>query len=525
MNSGQRLLDALLQEAPSKPSANQVASLHTAVKRACSVRETEALRRMDAALDELLHSTDGLFPLFGYSFCGDNRSDSVCFANRFLWAPRGIPQKRRVGFVSSRLGHQLDELPEWFDALRTICSRIDRDREAVALTHKTAGFEFIRRAAYLFGVDRLEVHIAEKLSLENWLLGIGSLEFDDTDGECFPIWISPPDERLSSASVDQQAGAELRCDDRDSIHCHFCQTIHALMIRKNGQAKQAIEQRLSGADAGQVTILVNADPKLNSPELLSELQKQGAVLHFLIDKNSASATASRDDNCAVKQDLVTDASTGQSDSPHDFIQLDSPAKLPQGNWLTHCTRRRIGPWPDESPESFMDDLLFRRVGAQHDKLAALCRILRTGKLFATSDFVRGETAVVSFSANPLEQLLKQRTFRAHLARWDFEPYGISIQQGYLSALGTRPVIYGDETCFESLAENKKSLFQKIQPDRPHAESWRAENEWRHIGDLELQQIPADKVFAFVPTREEAAFVQTLTNIEVLVVGNLLNSQA
>ena len=60
---------------------------------------------------------------------------------------------------------------------------------------------------------------------------------------------------------------------------------------------------------------------------------------------------------------------------------------------------------------------------------------RSGRLIASSEFVRGETPVVSLTAVPLGEIRTLRTYRSHLSRWDFEPYGICIRRDWLQRRG------------------------------------------------------------------------------------------
>jgi hypothetical protein len=173
--------------------------------------------------------------------------------------------------------------------------------------------------------------------------------------------------------------------------------------------------------------------------------------------------------------------------------------------LTHCTRRRPGPWPGEDEDQFLDDLILDRAGADHSALAALWRIVHSGRLIASGEFVRGETPVVSFTAVPLSQLQTLRTYRSHLGRWDFEPYGICIRRDWLQRCGARPVQYGDESLWETLPDADRPFFQKSDSHTASGKriDWTVEREWRHVGDMELEAIPAEAALLFVPSESEA----------------------
>ena len=113
--------------------------------------------------------------------------------------------------------------------------------------------------------------------------------------------------------------------------------------------------------------------------------------------------------------------------------------------------------------------------------------------------------VVSFTRVPAPDLHRLHVFRPHLGRWDFEPYGICIRHHWLQQHGVRPVQYGSEELWESLAEFERPYFQLHVPsdERNPATQWSFEREWRHLGDVELDQLPRDAALVFVPTEQEA----------------------
>jgi hypothetical protein len=46
--------------------------------------------------------------------------------------------------------------------------------------------------------------------------------------------------------------------------------------------------------------------------------------------------------------------------------------------------------------------------------------------------------------------------------------------------------------------------------------WTQEREWRHLGDVELASIPADRAFVFVPSAAEAEQVVAASRWPVVV---------
>jgi hypothetical protein len=184
---------------------------------------------------------------------------------------------------------------------------------------------------------------------------------------------------------------------------------------------------------------------------------------------------------------------------------------PRGDFLIHCTRSAVGPWPDQSPLSFDDHLLLSESGAGRSPLESLMRIVIQQRLLAHRQLRRGELPTVCLSAVPLEELLGRRTFQSHLGRWDWEPYGIAIRRQWVSQLGGRPVDYRPESEAVHLSPQELAFYQ---PNKPH---WRAEREWRLIGDMRLERLPSAMAFLFVPTLAEARQLQPISHWPVWIV--------
>jgi len=161
-----------------------------------------------------------------------------------------------------------------------------------------------------------------------------------------------------------------------------------------------------------------------------------------------------------------------------------------------------------------------RAGADHSALAALWRIARSGRLLASSEFVRGETPVVSWTAVPLSELGTLRTYRSHLGRWDFEPYGICIRREWLEGRGARPVQYGDDPLWDALPADDRPFFQKRESHTASGKriDWTVEQEWRHVGDMELGELPADAALLFVPSEAEARQLAAASPWPIVVLG-------
>jgi hypothetical protein len=174
------------------------------------------------------------------------------------------------------------------------------------------------------------------------------------------------------------------------------------------------------------------------------------------------------------------------------------------DFLTHWTRAATGPWPGEIKAEFY--AAFEQGASYYPRNAfhTLRRILQERRIRASKQLVRGDEAVVSLTACPPWELAKLVKWRPSLFRWTFEPYGIALKRMKLESLGARSVVYGNGDDYHSLKEQDKPFFQSCGRGK---NDWRIENEWRHLGDLDLSHFGQRDATVFVLTEEEAIILQ------------------
>jgi hypothetical protein len=149
----------------------------------------------------------------------------------------------------------------------------------------------------------------------------------------------------------------------------------------------------------------------------------------------------------------------------------------------------------------------------------LAHILATQRLFASGHLIRGGFPVVCFTAVPLDQLRQHRVFRTHVARWDFERFGLAIRREVLLRLGARPVAYGPASTYRSVAEADRPFFQCASTRRgAHPVDWQSELEWRILGDVDLRKVPPRDALVLVPDRMGAEMMAPLSRWPILIVG-------
>ncbi len=211
--------------------------------------------------------------------------------------------------------------------------------------------------------------------------------------------------------------------------------------------------------------------------------------------------------------------------PTTLIHHDQDWIRSDGEWLTHTTRRCVGSWPGQSEHQYQDDLLLSGPAAGIDcewnrgPLESLARIVRSGVIVASAITSAKQYPVVCFSEVPLVDRLRRRKFRAHLGRWDDEPYGIAIRLSAAKRIGIKPVIYGDPKDRQQLASEDRYRFQA----KGTTYDWTQEREWRCAASLDLQQLDQNDVRIFVPDAAQARRLNPVADWAITVLGDTLGA--
>lgn len=381
------------------------------------------------------------------------------------------------GLLSSRLGRAPDARPEWFVYLRAALRRI-RDARHVAVTAVgTAAEPFVTRGAKLFGAS---------------LRRLESL-----------------DQRPDAAIVQESDRA------------------YVLAARPGGNVASLIDQRLSDPACDPSAVWLADHASLIGDELRQSWLARGAT-KWRVDgafassaRDEATRRASIGDDAAQREaraESSRESWTGSgSHTDGESIQF---SQVPSCDLLLHCTRRREGPWPDQPIDEYLDELILGSPAADRSPLASLRRILVERRIRASSLAIRGGHRVVSFTAEPLENVHRLRAFRSHRHRWDFEPFGVAIRRDWLVGRGARPVIYGDQSDWDRLSVEDRPFFQRRTTQSRSSDvgvDWTVEQEWRRIGDVDLAEVPAAAAWIFVPDASAARAVSGLARWPVVLV--------
>jgi len=440
---------------------------------------------------------------------------------RLIWWPCGIPAGRRVGFASSHLGRRLDRRGRWFRAFRAACGRLDPHRELIVTGSTTTTDAFALRAAALFGMPVLRiVPPAANVSPERWLAQV--LTREPPVGPAIEAYVSPRLPALADADDGHDDHDDSLGPLQDRAVVAYAQRLLVFYLRPRGRLEALLHRRLASRRWPTHSMLLALDPDLVARPVADDLLARGALGWVLLGEPSADESPgqqSNDGTASPESPPVTPSLPASSTAGSARLLCISPPPPTDWVYLTHCTRDQAGPWPDQSVDDYRDELLVNSPSPDRSALAALRRIVHQCRICATATTIRGAQPMVSFTAAPLADLPAMRVFRSHRSRWDFEPYGICIRRDWLQSRGVRPVIYGDETVWNSLPADERPFFQRTNSRSTEAGNhmdWSREREWRHAGDVCLDDLPAEAGFVFVPTVEEAETLLAISRWPVIV---------
>ena len=442
--------------------------------------------------------------------------------DRLLCFPDGIPDRRRISIVSSRLRQRLDQELWWFDLLRTLMLQSDARAETIVTVAKTTACAAAIRAAQLFGRPSLHFTLPEDClqadsSLKEWLQTCQRPPSDVANmgiPDFCRVFVSPElPERQDFSDVRPAVDLidhEIPLGDR--ILMAASSRVYVLSVRPNGVVSQVLKYHLKDAELRSRPLMLACNSKGELPSAADDLP--AGWVAWLLQPFAEQSSADENESSSNSSILtLPDAALTVKPTPHTEGTA-SDLLCDPASWLLHWTRAKAGPWPSESQDDFLDAMLLQTESADHSALATLLRIISARRVTASSDGIRGGHAVVSFTAVSLSEFRDRRVFRKHRHRFDFEPWGIGICKAALLQLGARPVIYGTAETWLALNADERAFFQKATSDG--ATNNCAELEWRVIGDVDLSQLPAEAVCVFVDNVETAALVARHTLWRVLV---------
>lgn len=412
-----------------------------------------------------------------------------------LW-PGGFPPPASVAVISSRQKGGWNG--RWLEAFRMACRAALQWQRPLVTADKCFTDRLVSRAAQRTGLPLIRVHMppAKVSSLGHWIARAQRRPLAD-DGTS--VYLSP---LLDGALSSQPA-----LSPRDAMISVLAETIYVCAVRRGGNIERLIRRILATNAARHKQWFVNDDPQMIDVSLLRSLFEYGAV-PWRVCPETVSTKGETLQKCAA-----------------DGRPAPPPSPL-SGDFLTHCTRSPLGPWPDETEQEYLDERLDGGGEEPRTALGALRRILRQESIRGTAATIRGGTKVVCLTEERLHRLADLRVFRIHRHRWDFEPFGICLSRSWLRQRGARPVIYGDDATWQQLQAHQRPFFQRQQSrvsDAGGPIDWQREREWRYLGDLCLRQLPTERAFCFVPTHADARELAAYCRWPIIILEEALSS--
>ncbi len=424
---------------------------------------------------------------------------------RLLWyANRTTRVRSRMqltSIVSSRIGRRYEEHRDWMGAIRQICGGLAHN-ESLITSRKTTCHDFVTHCCSTQGVSSIAYRFTRHQTLRNWLKSIREGRWSAD-----AVLVSPPVESQGLSAEQVQHTAV-----RDRLLIALPHRVIVLNMQPHGQIKRLLAARLNATSDRADMVQLAIGPGLINRGSATEFIRRGALSWHAVSVVKTTSMKSR-----IRLGRKSAVAGGNNSRPSQLsFGLDQ-------NCLIHSTRSCAGPWPGQSHASFMDDLIWGRQEADHSILATLIRIVRQRRLMAGTAAIRGGQSVVCFSHGSLSRHAARRVYRPHRVRWDCESYGLAIDASWGRQRGIRPVVYGSETTWQRLTPQERPFFQSAT-SRAHSKiDWRKEREWRHLGDLTLDDLPRDQAVVFVPSEQDCDALSTVSPWPVVALATLPRS--
>ncbi len=202
---------------------------------------------------------------------------------------------------------------------------------------------------------------------------------------------------------------------------------------------------------------------------------------------------------------------------HDALsfEIDPGAvreELPKeaAEYIIHWTRSCNTAWPGERLidyyRAIIDSPTYPR-----SAFTTLKRILESRKIIASSRHMPRKTATVSFSGLSPTELIPLIKWRARYREMSFEPYGVGIKREVAERLGIKPVLYYEPDDAGSVPSADRWRSQSVG----QVTDWRREEEYRHLGNLDLSRVPDDALLAVCYAAGEAKRLQSEIGVRTI----------
>ncbi|MFO0260652.1 MAG: hypothetical protein ACK53V_03415 [Planctomycetota bacterium] len=466
-----------------------------------------------------------------------------------FWMPHSSRNLPWHCFASSRLGRRLAGNPFLLAALESVCASFRPGAAAILNARGFALAAQVRALSQRYSVRLIELCPLPSKPTRKWFIEQAGWAARNQHFKLFYF-------HLPMVEVTRRPGRD--CEpgrDRDSrqplcldllsqnetqpvvavadwLAIHLASMVHVLSVRRGGNIEAALRSRLESSSAWDWSVRLLDAPSLTEPRLATALWSAGALRWTLAKPSEvepATVVSAPTEIRGRKRRTPLQVKEAARLAPFGMDAMNAPTAF-LFHW-TRCppmNRRReadshyqqlLARVADSRKQASPETIASLSGAALPSPLRTLLEILTSGRLLASGRWTGNGQPVVSFSAQPLSRWPELRTYRPHLGRWDFEPYGVGLSRDRLEKLGGRPVIYGDRQTQAELEAIERIWFQMARTRRAgHAIDWTVEREWRVPGDIELRLFGRDEALVFVPDKESAEVVAPYSRWPVIAIA-------
>ena len=394
-----------------------------------------------------------------------------------------MESRTRVSMVSSRIPSSEAVSRDWMRLARNFMLQIDVKTQMFTAGWKTTTWDIVTLVCNERKIPRLEIHPWRSTGRWIRLMNARDQRKDLTVATAFSLG-------GNSKSIDE-------------IQLELAHEIRCLYVRPSGNIERWLDENLV-ANGRRVFV-----SNVGRPKKFGRWLGEGAVGWVLAQEEFKKISPPLVSNRSVPKRSTT-------------VRLNADICL--DDFVSHTTRGVRKRWANQSDATFWRQWIRGSRNYATSPLESLMRILISARLVASNRLTPTSACVCCFTEVPINQLDRLRTFRSHLARWDFLPFGIAVRKSTLLDLGAQKVSYVEP------GANRESQLNWYQQRKYTASKngekfdWSKEREWRLRGDLDLGRLNANDLFVFVPTPEAAAQIEVFSRFPIWVTGSREDSK-
>lgn len=190
-------------------------------------------------------------------------------------------------------------------------------------------------------------------------------------------------------------------------------------------------------------------------------------------------------------------------------------------WLWHYTREHIGPWHEQSWDSYFEGLILGAPDSSHSAFDSLMKIIEEERIRSSGKLIKGGEPVVCWTSTSPFKILSRRSYRKALARWEFHPYAVAVKLSMGEKLGIKPVICVSSYNYKSIHHDQRYLYKRLATNGKN--KWAELDEWRYRGDFLLTDILPSDGLVLVNNFDEKKIISAKSRFPVLSIEEITDS--